>query len=831
MRSMWRRAGALALVGLLLAGAWPGAARAADLPLYDVTLARQRLVQAASDNAATVLYSDIPVYLELPAGTQSFSTPNVIGSTIYQYTWDTAGNGWLWAVAMPALTAQQVTDLAGGTPYVTMPAQPVAPPIQFAAGFSGSRNEAAGQDSLSTGPYLNGQPDGAQYQAIAVGQNLYIWPASAYPTGGAPSGIPVYIQGNPGNTNYQVDDSPLITPPVTVQGIDSTGQPTTWQSPVAVVGSWDGGLVAFPVNVPSGDTAVPLYYQTSKDYSNSVAAITSDPTWVGAVPGVGQHCVAFGIAGAHPRVVLFDVTTGQWADLGVGEIAAQVADTTLYDPTSGTLFVQDIYGGLYAFDVATQALTAVYAPSSWTSTHEVLGQDMAWLPNSGATPSGYLIAIGGGGNVVGEFKPDLTPTQILTGYGPDVASPAVLLDAGGHVRLVFANGQGAIFLSGQDGAFALAAPPGTAYTGYLPDAGPLHALLGWTNRDPHGRPALVLYVTTPYAIQAQLSQTEVASGQPVTLTAWPEPAGVTYPDATNPALLNPYRPPEGGTAPVDFQVRTAAGQPLTPWWPLTHIKEGEWQASWTPPANTGPQPVTYTVVVVAVDNQDQEAPPVTLTLTVDPVAPSGPQPNSGGGTLSLTCGYGHGGLPIVVPHTCTIPAADQSEPATWFAYHPTVGAKFGDTIQATLTIPTPQLPALPGVQLTGVQLTASITHTVGTPNLPGYPGYNPTDPALYHYSTVTTLLTPSGGSLELSATGAFVESWAGYPPPNPLGTTVWQGTLTADWTAVVTYTYLVPCGKGCWAPATGQFTESGAAPAPLTVNGTDYYIIATPTGY
>ncbi len=853
-KRLWHALLAIVAIASLLA-VFASAVHAADMPTYDNSSSRLRFIQSHSSSQ---LYMDLPLYLELPAGQQSFSTPTVVGDTLYQYTWDSSGQGHLYALQLPGTDYSQVFQQAGSTPYVINSASYAQPPITFNAGFTPGRlNAAAGQDSLSTGPYQGGAPDGAQYQAIAVGKYLYTWPAGSYPQGGTPPTGQVII-ANPSNTNYQVDENPLITPPVTISGLGASGSPTTWQSPVAVVGSWDGGLIAWPTYVPSGYTTNQVRYLTSYDYTHSVAALTSDPTWIGSC-SVGSACVAFGVAGAHPRVVLLDVTTGNYKVIGTGLIGAQVADTVVYDntgPQAGNplLIVQDEYGKIYSFNLSGSLLATYPSGSqnpSWINRNSlILGKDMSVLTDlAGQT----LFAIGGGGAMLGAFDPaTLSPMDAPTaGFSPGVDSPTSMVNANGNATVVLSNSNGDLYLFGAGSLFTgalgntynqtIATPSGTAYVGYGPDEGPKHWLVGWTNGDPHSRPAIVAFVPQPYIVGASVNPSDVQSGSSLIITGRPYPAGVTFDNGYNGNGPN-------GNAPLEAQIENAQGQPVTGMIPMTHEAPDQWTVNWTPPANTTGSPVEYQVVVYAWSEIGQTAQSSPVSFTVEAAAPPTQQPQGSSGALSMTCGYGHGGLPIVVSHTCTIPSALQGNSTSWFAYNYNYGAKFGDTLDFNLAIPQPKLPNLRVVALTGVQLTASIQHQVGYPNLPGYQGYNPGNAALYNYYPQTTAMTQIG---QLTAQANFVESWSGYPPPQPLGTTVWTGNMTADWKAIVSYSYQqrVPPYQICvpanpkpgqqpvcttvynYRTETGQFTETGNASAPLAINGSDYYTISTPAGY
>jgi len=834
---------ALLATGLMLwttAPVW-----AATAPLYDITLNRTRDI-AASSATAQQFYSPYPVYLQIPSGTTSDSTPNVLGSTAYQYSFDNGGDGYLSALTIPSLTANEVTKNAYSKGYWIQTAQYAHPVVQFSVGNSPSgQNEAAGQDSLSNGPYASvggsGTVDGGTpYQAIAVGEYLYNW--AQYPTNGQPGGNHIAIKGNADNYDYQVDVSPLITPPLTETGLNlATGTQTTWQSPVAVAESWDGGAVATPVYIPSNVIPTRSFnsYTTSQDsdgigtqqYPHSTAALTSDPTWIGSVSGLGSSVVAFGVAGVHPRIILWNVTTDKYKTIGVGEIGTKIWDATLYDASTHTLYVQDAYGTLYGFNVNSGSLSALYAGSGWVNTDNlIIAKDLSLLGNT-------IYAVGDGNNALGAFSLGLSLEHQNSGYGPNVSSPTTLTDSSGQTLVVINNAQGGLWLVAPENLWSLnggtfqqtaLVPTGSTYIGFIPDAGSGHDLIGWTNSDPEGHPALVVYVPQPYTMQFDVSQNTVASGKSVTLTAWLDPPGVTYDEDKNP------NDADRSGAPVAVQIIGPTGYVYQPGAPLQHAQEGAWSLSWLPPANTSSQPETYALTVTAIDELGQSV-KATQDVTVEPAPPSGPQTTTNDGTLTLTCGYGHGSDTITVLHTCTIPGWAVGNPAPWFAANLQYGAKFGDTIQLALQIPPPKLPALPGIGIDSVQLTAQMPYTQGIPNAPGYPLYVPGTGNLYNYRPQTLHLTPTGW---YTATGYVNESWAGYPP-HPNSANVGQTfTLAAAWHAAVDYHYTTyhACGtakdpKTCASTAYGSLTYSGSASAPVTVNGTDYYVVMTPMGY
>lgn len=887
---------------------------AATVPQYDMGMARERTVISSVAGAANQTYRTTPLYLQFPAANQqSISTPTVefnpaTGQDVaYQYTFTSGGSGYLSAVNFPGYTAQQITAWSqgsGGQPanplnpqqpgYAVQAVQYADPVLTFHPGIQANgTNDAAGQDSLATGPRAE-VPGGVdpyasdpQYQAIAVGRFLYYWPEAHYPSSvAAASNIP--ISGNSGNNTFQVDASPLITPPVSFPAIiAATGQPTTITTSVIVAVSWDGGAVAVPAHVPPGDVVNPWTYTTSHDYPGSVAALTSDPTWVGRAKGCGSECVAFGVASnRHPRVVLWNIATGQETTIGAGQILGQVADTTVAVPGSQTgalnghtlLYVQDVYGYLYGYDLATGSEAVMYpqpTPSSPPAGNpgNILGQDMLWLPaNRQGGP--WLTAIvpepqsgGGTAQALCAFTPDLAQTgQCFTANqlpgqsytGQTEAGPTGFLDSGGNpstanpILLISTSGShgGALWISAPNALFVgmtgtgflqtVPEPTGSAYIDYAAGVSPQHDILGWTQGDPNGYPALVVLAPTGYAINLGLQTgggsavfhpITVSGGTSVTLWGLPHPSGVTCERAPNGQCQSGNNYP-GDASPVDAVITdTATGAQTID--PLRHYAYGEWEVPWTAPVNAGSQPVTYTVVLDAANEVGAQAHSTPLSITVNPAPPNG-QASGTSGSLALQCGWAKDGdPPITVSHTCTIPAADGGEPPTWFAHHPTIGTKYGDTIIATLTIPTPAPPALPAASITGVHITsADIRHAKRTPNLPGYPGYNSGYEHRFITTTVDTPLTPEGvGAFETTAVGHFVESWAGFPPPVPLGTLQTTTTLTASWTATVFYQYWVsePHGGGYW--ASGSYPESGYAAATVQINGSDYFIISTPLGY
>jgi len=634
-RGLWRAVVVVVAISSLLSIVSP-AMTTADVPMYDNVGNDMRFIESHS---AAQIYLNVPLYIELPQGQQSSSMPTISGDTVYQYTWDSSGHGHLYAINLPNVGYSHMLQEQGSTHYALTQAIYAQPPITFNAGFtSDGFNAADGKDSLSTGPYVNGASYGSKYEAIAVGRYLYTWVAGSYPQGGLPPTTVRFIRGNPTDTDYRVDEHPLITPPVTVAGLDASGNQTTWSSPVAVVGSRDGGLVAWPTYVPPGYSPHSEHYSTSQDYAHSVAAMTSTPTWVGAC-SVGSACVAFGIAGVHPRVILFNVTTSHWKVIGAGLIAAPVTNPVLYDSTgSNNLIVQDEYGDIYSFSLSGQLLGTYFGgipgggtDALWVNNHEpISGKDMSVLTDAtGQT----LWAIGGGGALFNALnpttlKPLLDPTSE---FGPGVNSPTSMVDITGSPTMVVSNAKGDIYLYGTGAIFtgtgggtyfqASSTPPGTPDVGFAPDGGASHWLIGWTNSDPRGLPAIVAFVPETYTVVAAIAQTDVPSGSRVTITARPFPVGVTYNEGFN-------NNGPSGKYPVEVQIENAQGQALGVVIPLHRRGAGVtdwWSGDWAPPPNKTGSPMTYKAIVIAWSETDVKAQSRPVSFTVEAPAPLPPR--------------------------------------------------------------------------------------------------------------------------------------------------------------------------------------------------------------
>ncbi len=199
----------------------------------------------------------------------------------------------------------------------------------------------------------------------------------------------------------------------------------------------------------------------------------------------------------------------------------------------------------------------------------------------------------------------------------------------------------------------------------------------------------------------------------------------------------------------------------------------------------------------------------------------------------VNTGYNGGTVPtsssFQVWHTCTIPPTLSGNSAAWFVQNSDYGAKFGDTIQLQLQVPPPTLPSIDTVD--HVTLTASLPYTQGVPAAPGNPGYVPHTGNLYNYFPKTLHLLQIG---RYAAAGHILESWHGYPPNLQYANIGRTYSLTVAWKAKAACQYTTTKKhphKQCSTIHYRTDTYKRSAQADVTINGTDYYVIATPIGY
>lgn len=673
-----------AILWLTLLALMPASASAQNVSMYDNTPARTRLMVDQNIKPGQ-LYLSVPLTFDTGTGQQSFSTPTIVGNDLYQYTYS-GGTGQLSEWALPVTSATQLLmnyshgQLPLAFHYSGLSYGPLTITFHPSQGAYGT----AGQDSVVTSQ---------GHQAIAVGRTLYTWPQNSWPAQGTnlKGTDGTIIRGNPGNNRFQVDMSALITPPVPVPVMTPSG-PSTLHLPMAVAGSWNGGLVAKPLGLPKGDQSNNVGYQTTMGFPADVsAALTSDPTFISSEPLFrGDPAVAFGVASSsYPRIELLDLVTGQFKEIGVGVIQAQVPDTVLYDQADGVLVVQDIWGALYTFSVATGNEISSFSGVSgcaklwtfpgnkcpaWINSTPILGQDMSLVQTRLGRS---VIAVGDAGSTLGFFSlPDLHTGTAFTLPGMfrgQITSPTTLIEQGGKATEVFSDTGHQIFINGPGTLFggrgtklsqAAWIPTSSSYIGYIPDAGPQHWIIGWSNSGPFGSSENAFLPVT-YQVLGWGPSHAVPSGGTATVQAHPIPSGVTFGGKGfqfQGPMYATITGPAGAPIVQDTALNRAVAPSATSPWSL-------WQAPVTLPPNTTGKSETWTVVIHAMDRYGTTASSQPITVTEQSGSQPPPPPQTGKKLKPVT----PTGTLNLIPN-----------PALW-----------GQTVKVTLTPKTPATPTLP----------------------------------------------------------------------------------------------------------------------------------------
>ena len=657
-------------------------AQAANIPMYDNNVSRTRLIVDPSFSPVTLFLSS-PTYIHLQG--ESVSTPTINGSDLYQYTYS-GPVGTLYDIRVPQIDTTSIMRRYGYSlpSYLTASAQ-VVHTLTFRP--SEGSYGADAQDSLST----------AQgYQSISVGQRLYAWPQGNWPS--APQTAPVrqLIQGNPTNNLFAVDMNVLITPPVPTRIYDLTAnRAETISTPRAVACSWDGGCIAWPLGLSSKQIPLQkLSYQTTQDFPNDAqGAITSDPVYIASDPMFsGQPAVAFGIASwTAPRVEVMDLITGQAKAIGVGQIAAPIADAGMLTSGPGgerVLVYHDEFGNIYEFNLRG-ALVGVW-PSHTTSVQFGVDGSLSYPTLTGSTGTVFqpvqgtsqvaTVPVAGQGSgaylryidasspttVEGSMPnlpwckpskaiPDTSYCKFVTAWSfGDSVSNSGVHSGPGIVVLSAAAGSAYIHTATYSNGGQLLAAKTAQYVSVLLDAGSQHDMISWSNSSPVGT-ALEIWSPVKYGVTAQATSS-IPSGGTVTVSAHPIPAGVTH-DRLN------WHPCNTGISPVSTSLTSSLGssgalsltRTVTP---TASDPWSTWSATYTLPSNDTGHAVTWSGTVTAEDKFCTTA-TASISFTELP-ALSSPQPTSGG-PLTLDPNPSLWSQPITAtlsPSVPTLPAGE-----------------------------------------------------------------------------------------------------------------------------------------------------------------------------
>lgn len=817
---------AAGLAGLSLLAMGGGVTHAANIPMYDGDTSRSRLIPDPS-LSPTQLYLSVPTYLSLPG--QSFSTPTYYQGILYQYTY--SGNtGTLYALNLPNINGDSVLRsynyaLPG---YLTRSVQYAESPLHFTTSDGAYGVQA--QDSVTT----------AQgWQAIAVGRRLYAWQLGKWPAQQQAINN-VQIPATPGNTHNQVDMSPLITPPIPVKVVNAQRKKVSVTVPVAVACSWDGGCATMPLGLTSMETpAVPIKYVATQENGgfpgDTQAAITSDPVYIPhdsmfptASDPQGDPAVAFGVASwSHPRIEVLDLVTGAAKAIGASgsvRIGAAIADAGMLATLSNGhqyLVYHDEYGNVYSFNLDGSASERVPSGSTTMELAEDGSQTSAQYPGSAGAvvqpvlgPGELLFApVSKVNTPTFGYESYVNPSSPSSVYGSS-SLPSALCDeastpddcryvtawsfsasrswngklvSGPGIELSTQFGDGTQQTSpgqypyGNSGQFIVASV--SPYVGPVLDVGSEHYVMSWTNSDPNGSGAIVMYAPVNYGVAAS-GPSSASGGQTVTIKAKPFPSGVTH---------DRLQGPNGdlcqvGSSPVTLRLtsslgssgaitmqRTTAPSVGSPW--------SVWSGDFNLPANSTGASVKWTGTVTAVDKYcTRES--TTVAITEPSLTGTGLSPTQGGG--------GNGGGAVTGSGTL------QLDPNP---------ALYGQKVSVTLTPTDPPAPTV----ASGDKLTTWSWKINASPALTW-----PLKPANWAFGfpvvatqTQTESMSVSGNGH--SATASFVEDWWNGGCHTPTGACNWitdesaalqgeQGVyipartwpVTASYKTTLKYTYEIP---------------------------------------
>jgi len=876
-----------------LLGAWP-VAQAHQIPTFDFNSARTRLV---TSSALSGLYlCPQPLYLQPPGQSSvdqhSFSSPviadNASGTPqIYQYTYtaNNAGTANLWVLNFPpGQTSSQAgyTCPTAANAVVTPVTDPnlVSQDTPFDPGLGKESADTVSGGNLNQAKTVSSPTIHDGYVAIGVGKHLYSWPLGS----SKGNGMKEPIDGAPNDTIDQVNDAPLITPPLPATGTytsPSTGakSPRSFTSPYAVVGSWNGGVVAYPIVPPANVSVNPIQWNTGTPGT----AITSSPTW-----NPSNNRVYFGIstpqedlgpttpgltASNAPRVIAWDLSTNTHFTIGGAGSPFPIkysVDSSVAVRPSGNIYVPDQQGDVYKYSPSGTLL-------AFTSAGASAGYDISNL----AVSSTGVYESGKGLTTLYKFNPSNLSTEWHdSALGANMYSPGVVDNAG----------QDEIFVSAGTHLYGIQGSTGTKYStttfstapyvAIVPDAGsgsgPRY-FLSWINSDPNKRGAVEVWVAIPYHITGNLFSLVNSAVRP----------GESPPSAANAATLPAndgsnltveVRTPSLSTAYVQGQWGTEPATPTTiqngtfnpthdtigNFFPLASSNAdganaasdypyGLWDANITLPQALQKQPGTYYLNLFATSNAGSSlSPTVNGSGVITPnsaanaievvvTAPTNPPP---------TCSSNCNSTPPPVSFTPTTPPSTVAAQGdlTFQAYgaanhthpHPYPTADLGDTVVVTLTVPKSQIQLANGETFESAYLkSATLTYphgTVVTGGLAADPTYTE------QIESLTKPMLISG----MSATRQIFENWAGFPPPQPPATNDGLYLLTANWTVKVTYSYQTS-STTCPAPNppgsninrsecqtttqthTATQDVSGTATVNMVITGSDWYIIPTVT--
>ncbi|KJR45813.1 hypothetical protein UF75_3798 [Desulfosporosinus sp. I2] len=764
---------ALLCVSLVL----PSNILGADNYTHNANISRNNTVVDSGYN--DILYNNNPYYVQIPQwnGNRQYSntTPAVVGSNLFQFTYDQKGKGYLTKIALKKPDA--TWEPGNG---ITLDATLIA---SFSVGTSGGRDAAAG----ISGPTIK---DG--YLAVAVGDLLYWWTIDA--DGNRTSNVfNSPIQGNPGNTTRLIASSPLVTPPLIASGTNMlTFEPVTWETPFAVVGSWSGGVISQPLYTLDGVTTTNFGYKTTDDASKATNDIvTSSPAWNSGTTVVGAPGAAvFGVAAyasGKNRLILMNPTTGSIKtvyDWSGSPIFGGPIDSSPSIAPNGHIYVPDHWGGIYRLnangDYMAKDISAMDKSSSNISNIAVDGQNVIWVGDGHTTLNAAPISgFGSMRTRISSFSGLGSPAVVSNG-----TTDTVFLASDSTNGLLVTN---PITISNPSATFGnewrytwqTLGSVSATYTSVAADIGtdpidgsPLQFVTAWTNYGLNSQGCVEIWAPSDYNLKATANPNVVNSGEQVIIRGMPSPEGLTK---SMKAHIT-----DGGENTIDINLVQWSRSPE------------RWQNVINAPNNYTGADAVYTVTVTATQTSGKTT-TATTNFTVNPIPL--PPPGNLTGTLRIEAWRRNNTM------------------------YPLGTAKYGNELAVTLTVDPPPPPqGLLNAQVTNAYITKA---WVNTPR--GKIGWDASGRVEIQRREEDINLILDG----LVGTTKYKVDWAGYPPPIPDNTVMETNYIYAPFGVHVDYMYQVPVateGGVVYIWQTGSYEASGNAGTTLDIIGTDLYI-------
>lgn len=741
----------------------------------------------------------------------SMSTPIVYQNVLYQYAYNTDTNyAYLVAVDISKTNPQTAADF----------------PVLWATNFKAEAGESI---DGSPGPSIS--PDG-QYMSIAVGKYLYTWPMSygGYPntpdSNGKMKGLARYeISGNSNQNTNLIAMSPAITrASYAWQGTDiNTFDSVTFNAPLTIAGSWNGGFSAAPLYIPDNIDPSSILYVRSK-------TTDVDPSWTGeiftsspAIQSDGDGDILFGVDGGYPVLFVFHPSSMSLGYIGGGTIQYGIASAPVVDPQTGYIYVPDKMGNIYAFDG-----NGYYRNKSTSLYNGNL------IISAIAIDNNYIYAVKAGHSEVHAIdKYTMSDQGSIFPSSSGYTDPSVVINTVNNTSIVAVNdASGKVYTSASSGLFVTSGTLSTSAQGYAPppyvsvlmDAGPNQLIASWTNDAVANNEtgALEFWVPQVNDITATVNPSKVQPNDTTTVyvdttvdntsgEAWaqlPDSSGTPVPESLATKMNYVSSSPGPG------------GKTLYRW-------QLQFRASSSPGDYTLPVKVRYTA-------PGNTASPLKASAAYSVLKPPGGVVQNSGATLTLQS--------YAWPENRNKTNAEfHSWPLSELKMqHPAGTTYMGDTVLSNLTVQTPALPDSSDRLVSSYLTSATITRPEGSPS-----------GTQWTTNIVSELMELNG----MTATLQFEQTWAGWQPGQyvadtpawannspTLKTPDWQGNIMVDYVIHVVYQYPVescssiPDGKGGFIEScstsweTAEMDVPGSTSAPLASWGTDFVIVPVTAG-